>query len=429
VAPLLRTGALSPVDLVEECLAAIDARPGVNAFVAVLRDEARTAAIRAHEDIRRGDYRGPLHGIPVAIKDLIDVAGTRTTAGSAVPSVEAATDAPVVRRLRDAGAIPIGKTNLHEFAFGTTSEETAYGPVRNPLDESRSAGGSSGGSAAALAAGMAFGALGTDTGGSVRIPSAACGTVGLKPAAGELSCDGVVPLSTTLDHLGPMARSVADVTLMYRALTGLALPDAPRTLTFGVPRPYFCEFLDEDTASALARAVEAVRGAGHEAMDVRIDGAHWTPHVYLHIVLPEASWHHASSLPQHASRYSPGVRIRLEMGGYVLAEDYVRALWLRQRLTAHVDQALEHCDALLLPTLPTGAPALGAGTVEAAGRREPVRAAMLRLTQLFNITGHPALALPADAGRDGLPRSLQVVCRETSRVLEAALALERCLNR
>jgi aspartyl-tRNA(Asn)/glutamyl-tRNA(Gln) amidotransferase subunit A len=224
-----------------------------------------------------------------------------------------------------------------------------------------------------------------------------------------------------------MARCVADVALMHGALTGGTFSDTARTFTFGVPRPYFCDFLDDDTASALARAVEALAAAGHRVVDVPVAGAHWTPSVYLHIVLPEASWYHAAGLGAHADRYSPGVRIRLEMGRYILAEDYVRAMWLRGRLSAHVDRALEKCDVLLVPTLPTAAPPLGATTVEAAGRREPVRAAMLRLTQLFNLTGHAALALPAAPGRDGLPRGLQVVCRETSRVIEAGLALERCL--
>ena len=192
IAPLVRAGAISPVTLVRGCLSAIEARPQVNAFITVLRESALEDATRAEEDIRAGRYKGPLHGIPIAVKDLIHIAGARTTSGSALPSTEASSDAPVVQRMREAGAILIGKTNLHEFAFGTTSEESAYGPVRNPLDETRSAGGSSGGSAAALAAGMAFGALGTDTGGSVRIPSAACGTVGLKPAIGEISPVGVV---------------------------------------------------------------------------------------------------------------------------------------------------------------------------------------------------------------------------------------------
>jgi aspartyl-tRNA(Asn)/glutamyl-tRNA(Gln) amidotransferase subunit A len=428
VAPLVRTGTISPVDLVEGCLAAVEARPAVNAFITVLRERALDEAARAQAEIRAGRYRGPLHGIPIAIKDLIDVAGTRTTSGSAVPSTEMSADAPVVQRLRDAGAVLIGKTNLHEFAFGTTSEESAYGAVRNPLDESRSAGGSSGGSAAALAAGMAFGALGTDTGGSVRIPSAACGTVGLKPSAGEISCDGVVPLSGTLDHVGPMARSVADVTLMQAVLAQAATAGSSGSidsLVFGIPRPYFCDLLDADTSDALARTADALVAAGHQVIDVEIDRAEWTPHVYLHIVLSEAAWFHAPALEQHASGYSPGVRIRLEMGGYVLAEDYVRAMRLRELLRQHVDRALERCDALLLPTLPMAAPPLGATTVAIGDRAEPVRSAMLRLTQLFNVTGHPALAMPAGLGRDGLPRSIQLVCGQTPRLLSIAREVER----
>jgi aspartyl-tRNA(Asn)/glutamyl-tRNA(Gln) amidotransferase subunit A len=431
VAPLVRAGAISPMDLVAGCFSAVDARPGVNAFITLLRESALGEAARAEEDIRGGRYKGPLHGIPIAIKDLIDVAGTRTTAGSAVPSTEVSADAPVVQRLRAAGAVLVGKTNLHEFAFGTTSEESAYGPVRNPLDETRSAGGSSGGSAAALAAGMAFGALGTDTGGSIRIPSAACGTVGLKPAAGEVSCDGIVPLSGTLDHVGPMARCVADVALIHAALVGSTTGSSPETigsLVFGLPRTYFCELLDHDTSDALTRAADALVAGGHEVVDVEIDHAAWTPHVYLHIVLPEASWYHGPSLEQHASGYSPGVRIRLEMGRYILAEDYVRALRLRERLRLHVDRVLDRCDALLLPTLPMGAPPLGATTVEFGDRREPVRSAMLRLTQLFNVTGHPAIAMPAGLGRDKLPRSIQLVCNRTSRLLAIARAVERYIS-
>ena len=220
VAPLVRSGALSPVTLVQACLAQIDARPEINAFITRLDTQALADAAACEREIRAGHYRGPLHGIPVSVKDLIDVAGVKTTSGSALPAVEASSDAPALARLKAAGAIIVGKTNLHEFAFGTTSEETAFGPVRHPLDPSRSAGGSSGGAAAALASGMCFGALGTDTGGSIRIPSAACGTVGLKATVGEISCDGVVPLSTSLDHLGPMARSVADVALLFDVLTG-----------------------------------------------------------------------------------------------------------------------------------------------------------------------------------------------------------------
>lgn len=433
VSPLVRSGAISPVTLVEQCLAQIDARPELNAFITRLDAQALSEAKSAEQSIRNGRYLGPLHGIPISLKDLIDVAGTKTTSGSAQPSVEAAHDAPAVTRLKHAGAIIIGKTNLHEFAFGTTSEETAFGPVRNPHDPSRSAGGSSGGAAAALAAGMCFGALGTDTGGSIRIPSAACGTVGLKATVGEISCEGVVPLSTSLDHLGPMARSVTDVALLFDVLTErpphvVARPEEP--LTFGVPGPYFCDRLENGARQALARARDALASAGHTVRDLTIDRASWTPHVYLHIVLPEASRYHATFLERSPSLYSPGVRVRLEMGRYLLAEDYVRAMRLRQLLTTAVDRALDDCDALIVPTLPIPAPPLGAATVEVNGTEEPVRAAMLRLTQLFNITGHPSLALPAPHDVDSLPRSVQIVGprHTTARLLSIARTVEHCLS-
>jgi aspartyl-tRNA(Asn)/glutamyl-tRNA(Gln) amidotransferase subunit A len=437
VAPLVQSGAVSPVTLVEACLEQIEARPEINAFIERFDRQALADARSAEREIRAGSYRGPLHGIPLSVKDLIDVAGTKTTAGSALPATEAHADAPAVAKLRAAGAIIIGKTNLHEFAFGTTSEESAFGPVRNPIDPSRSAGGSSGGAAAALAAGMCFGALGTDTGGSIRIPSAACGTVGLKATIGEISCEGVVPLSTSFDHLGPMARTVADVALLFDVLTGrphrATEPKAPQSggrLVFGVPRSYFCDRVDAGTGQALEQAFRRLQDAGHTIRDLAIDHAKSTPDVYLHIVLPEASRYHARSLERYAALYSPGVRIRLEMGRYLLGEDYARAMRLRAALTRAVDRALDNCDALLLPTLPIAAPRLGATTVEVAGTSEPTRAAMLRLTQLFNMTGHPALALPAPQNVDALPRSVQIVGRrhQTESLLEIGRSVARDLG-
>ncbi|HET7216496.1 MAG TPA: amidase [Vicinamibacterales bacterium] len=429
VAPLLRAGAVSPLDLVRSCLAQMDARHDLNAFITRMDDEALADARQCEKEIAAGEYRGPLHGIPIAVKDLIDVRGTRTTSGSALPVDVAERDAPSIAQLRAAGAIIIGKTNLHEFAFGTTSDETAFGPVRHPLDRSRSAGGSSGGSAAALATGMCFAALGTDTGGSIRIPSAACGTVGVKPTLGEISTAGVIALSTTLDHLGPMTRSVADAALMFDVLKGraaLGTSAAAGPLTFGVPRGYLCDVLERGVRDTFEAARAALTSAGHTVRDVEIAHAQWTPDVYLHIVLPEAARYHAAWLERHAAAYSPGVRLRLEMGRYILAEDYIRALDLRDVLRPAVDHALDGCHALLLPSLAIPAPPIGAAAVDVDGTSAPVRAVMLRLTQLFNITGHPAVAIPGATGGDSLPRGLQIVGRhhETERLLEIAAAVE-----
>jgi aspartyl-tRNA(Asn)/glutamyl-tRNA(Gln) amidotransferase subunit A len=429
VSVLLRARRLSAAELVADALSRAEARPELNAFILIMRDAALADAARADQELGHGHYRGLLHGIPITIKDLIDVAGTVTTAGSRVPARTATTDATVVRRLREAGAIVIGKTNLHEFAFGTTSDETAFGAVRHPLDPSRSPGGSSGGSAVAVLEGAGFGSVGTDTGGSVRIPAAACGIVGLKPSLGELPCDGVVPLSTTLDHVGPLTRSVADTSLLFQAMKGSSIHEiapAGGGLTFGVPRPYFFDRLEGATRTCLERALARVREAGYAFREIAIADAAFTPDVYLHLCLPEAACHHAPMLAEHAALYSPGVRLRLEMGRYLLAEDYVRAARLRAHLTTSVDSALERCDALLLPALPIPAPPIGAASVTVEGGEMPVRAAMLSLTQLFNITGHPAIALPAGRGPDGLPRSLQLVGQRgrTERLLDVAAALE-----
>ena len=425
---------LSPVELTRACLDRIDAgNTDLRAFITVMREQALADAARAEEEIGKGHYRGALHGIPVSVKDLIDIAGTPTTSGSNVPARHPRHDAPVVANLRRAGAVIVGKTNLHEFAFGTTSDETAFGAVRNPHDRSRSAGGSSAGAAVALVEGMCFGSVGTDTGGSIRIPAAACGVTGLKPTLAEISAEDVVPLSTTCDHVGPLALTVVDTTLMYFAmLDGDARSErltaaADGQLWLGIPEEYFLDKLDDGTRTAFADARSRLLAAGHSITNVPVAHAERTADVYLHIVLPESSWYHAPLLEQHADKYSPGVRLRLEMGRYILAEDYVRALNGRTMLTRAVDRALEGLDALVLPALAIAAPPLGAASVTIGGVQEPVRAMMLRLTQLFNITGHPAIAVPCGTGSDGLPRSIQLVGHRggTERLLAVAAGLER----
>jgi aspartyl-tRNA(Asn)/glutamyl-tRNA(Gln) amidotransferase subunit A len=433
-ASLIERRELSPVELTRACLDRIsEGNDASRAFIKVMAVEAATEAAKAESEIAAGRYRGPLHGIPVSVKDLVDVAGTPTTSGSNVPPRQATHDAPVVANLRRAGAVIIGKTNLHEFAFGTTSDETAFGAVRNPVDRTRSAGGSSAGAAVALVEGTCYGSVGTDTGGSIRIPAAACGVAGLKPTSGEIATDAVVPLSMTLDHVGPLALDVRDAALLYHAmLDGDARhdrvpPDAEGPLWLGVPVPYFLDKLDGGTREAFDRARGSLASGGHSIADVSIAHVERTADVYVHIVLPESSWYHAPLLQRYADRYSPGVRLRLEMGRYVLAEDYLRAMHARGVLRRAVDKALEGLDALLLPALAIGAPVLGTTSVDVGGVSEPVRAIMLRLTQLFNISGHPAIAVPCGTGADGLPRAIQLVGHRggTDRLLAVAAAIER----
>jgi aspartyl-tRNA(Asn)/glutamyl-tRNA(Gln) amidotransferase subunit A len=424
-------------DLLDASLAAI-AEHGArtNAFISVDADVARATARALDDERRRGIDRGPLHGMPISIKDLIDVAGQPTTAASRVRARHvAARDATVVQRLRDAGAVLIGKTNLHEFALGTTSEETAYGAVHNPHDATRSAGGSSGGSAAAVALGMGIASIGSDTGGSIRIPAAACGVVGLKPSLGEVPLDGVVPLSTTFDHVGPITRSVADAANIWAVLAGRAIPRietlSPSAVTLGALGGYFTHLLDADVRAAFDDAIVQLRAAGVSIAPRTIEGAETIVDTYVNISLPEAAHWHANvlgTLDSRAADYHPAVRERLERGRTIPAVSYLRAMDTRELLMRTVDSAFDGCSALVLPTLPIVAPMHGAVDVmmdARSGETLLVRAAMLRLTQLFNVTGHPAISIPIPAA--GLPVGLQLVGRrgDTEALLAVATACER----
>lgn len=432
----LQARSITSEDVTETCLARIAERDSsINAYITVLGEQALAQAREADREIAAGRYRGPLHGVPISLKDLIDLQGAPTTAASRVRTGHvAASDAVVTARLRAAGAVFVGKTNLHEFAFGTTNEDSAYGPVHHPLDPSRTPGGSSGGSAASVLDGMAYASIGTDTGGSIRIPSSVCGLVGLKPAIGEIPTDGVVPLSTVLDHVGPLCRSVEDASLLHHVMRGVAAPAAiarrePRGLRLGVPRPYFMDLLDAEVAARFERVCDQLRHEGVVLEDVTIAHAAEAGAIYVHLVLPEAAAYHAPTLDNRPDDYSLNVRLRIEMGRYILAEDYVRALRGRDALIADVDRALDGYDGLFLPTMAIPAPKLGAATVTIGGTEEPVRNAMLRLTQVFNITGHPAITVPCGTTRDGLPIGAQIVGTETVRLLEVAAALDPLLER
>jgi len=431
----IRAGTLSAESATEQCLARIaECDRDINAFITVTADQARAQAREADRELEAGRDRGPLHGVPISLKDLIDMRGTPTTAASRVRAGHVATtDALVTTRLREAGAVFVGKTNLHEFAFGTTNEDSAYGPVHHPLDVTRSPGGSSGGSAASVLAGMAYASIGTDTGGSIRIPSSVCGLVGLKPHLGEIPIDGVVPLSTLLDHVGPLCRSVEDAGIVYHALRGVTNPPPIRArdvagLRLGVPQPYFMDLLDEDVRAAFDAMLQRLSRAGAAIEDVAIPHASYAPPIYVHLALPEAAAYHAPTLESQPDDYSAPVRLRIETGRYILAEDYVRALHGREALIADVNAALAGRDGLLLPTMTIPAQKLGATTVSLGGTEEPVRNAMLRLTQPFNITGHAAISIPCGKTREGLPIGAQIVASQTAAVLEIAAALERPLE-
>jgi aspartyl-tRNA(Asn)/glutamyl-tRNA(Gln) amidotransferase subunit A len=415
LAPRLASGELRAEQLTEEALDTIRLlNPRLNAFIAVAADAALAHARQCDQDIAAGRHRGPLHGIPISIKDLIDIGGLPTTAASRLREGHVARrDAPIVTTLRRAGAVLVGKTNLHEFAFGTTSEDSGWGPVRHPDDDTRSPGGSSGGSAVAVRTGMSVASIGTDTGGSIRIPAGACGIVGLKPGWGEISADGVVPLSRQLDHVGPLARSVPDAALLYDILRGEPPASADEVLLsdlrLAVLDGYFLDRLSEAVESGVMAAFDAIRRGGARVCSASIPHAREIGPVYLHLVLPDAAAYHASALERRPHAYTDNVRIRLEMGRHILAEDYARAVRGRVMLRREVDRALGGVDALLLPALAIEAPPIGTATVPVRGGTEVVRTAMLRCTQLFNVTGHPAISIPCGTTRAGLPIGLQMV--------------------
>ena len=433
----IRSGKRSALDLVDSCLEQIDTQDDVlNAFITVLADDAREQARNADVAVARGQDVGPLHGIPISVKDIIDVRGTRTTAASRVrANHRASTDAKLVTRLRQAGAIVIGKCNLHEFAFGTTGHDSAFGFTRNPHDKQRIPGGSSSGSAVSVAANMAIASIGTDTGGSIRIPASACGVVGLKPTHGEISLCGVVPLAPTLDHAGPLAGTVADAQLLFELLRQTSSDQSKRPVktlsqtNLVIPRKYFFDRMDTAIATIFDRIVRSLETRGSVVTDVEIPHATEIPAVYLHTQLPEAALSHQLTLTEEPELYSPSVRARLELGRYVRAEDYLLAQHARDVLRREVDNALINSDALILPTLPIVPPLIGDDSVALNGESDSVRALTLRLTQLFDLTGHPAISLPCGS-IDGVPIGVQLVGHRhaTNDLLALATQVESMLN-
>lgn len=422
VAARLRQRKLSPVELARDALARIEAlNPRLNAFITVTAERALRDAKEAEREIRKGRYRGPLHGIPISLKDNIWTCGVRTTAGSKILQDFVPTaDADVAIRLWKAGAVLIGKTNLHEFAYGITTENPHYGTSRNPWDTSRIPGGSSGGSAAALAAGIGFGSIGTDTGGSIRIPAALCGIAGLKPTFGRVSCNGIVPLAVTLDHAGPLARNVEDIAVLLDAIkqtnepegyfrralrSRLKVKKACAKLRLGWPREYFFASVEEEVERTVKNAAEQFKKMGARIIEISLPHVEDSSEPSTQIALAEAREYHESQgyFPERAADYGEDVRKRLEMGGAVRAVDYLKAQQMRGRVREDFRAAFERVDAIIAPTTPIEAPRLGEQTAQIGGRTESVRGALVRMNRPANFTGFPVISIPCGFTRNGLP--------------------------
>ncbi|MGH9748090.1 MAG: amidase [Candidatus Acidiferrales bacterium] len=438
-ARLLRRKQISPLDLVESALARIEHfNPSINAFITVVADRARRQARVAETQLRRGRAANLLCGIPISIKDNFWTRDVRTTAGSKILSqFVPGKNSVVAEKLESAGAILLGKTNMHEFAYGITNENPHYGPARNPWDLERITGGSSGGSSAALAAGIGYGATGTDTGGSIRIPAALCGIVGLKPTFGLVSVDGVVPLAKTLDHAGPMARSVTDVCILLEAIAGIyprgaTRPDhrklrkiRPRKFRLGWPKEYFFERIDAEVRAALESAAKRFESLGAKIIEVSLPGVERSVEPSTSMALAEATQYHESQgyFPAQAEKYGDDVRHRLKLGRDVRAADYLNAFEAKRAVTHEFDSAFEDVDAILAPTLPIVAPRIGENEVAIEGRKETVRSALVRLNRPANLTGHPALSVPCGFAKSGLPIGLQLIGPNWSEAQLLAIAL------
>ncbi|MGK5638181.1 amidase [Streptomyces sp. URMC 126] len=408
----IAAGDLSPVELTGSVLGRIEAvEPELNAYAEVFADTARRAAARAERELTEGRRRGPLHGVPMALKDLIDVADTPTRAGSRVREHHTARrDSTVAARLAEAGAVLLGKAHTHEFAYGLTTPQT-----RNAWDQDRVAGGSSGGSAVAVAAGTATFALGTDTGGSIRVPAALNGVVGLKPTYGLVPVDGVVPLSWSLDHVGPLTRTSRDAGLVLAALTGrhLSLPDVDFTaLRVGVPINHYVHRVAPAVAAAVRDGIDRLRDLGARLVDVEIPLAEQVHATQWGLMVPEASAVHEETLRSSGELYGPDVRTLLEAGALVPAGDYLRAQRARTLMRQAWARLFDDVDVVAAPTVPLTAVPRDTETVRwPDGGTETVADAYVRLCAPANITGLPSLSLPAGLDEEGLPVGLQLIGR------------------
>ena len=446
LASLLRRKEISPVELTDAFLDRISRlRLSLNALITITADLARKQARQAEKEIIKGRYRGVLHGIPITLKDLFYTAGIRTTGGSKIlrnfiPKENAA----VVDRLFAAGSILLGKTNLHEFAYGVTNNNPHYGPVHNPWDLSRVPGGSSGGSAAAVSAGLCLASLGTDTGGSIRIPSAACGVVGLKPTRRLVPLHGVIPLAFSLDHVGPICRCVEDAALMLGVIAGHDErdPNSPgktglsytrllrkglRGIRVGIPRRYFFDRLQKDVRGYVLTACAILSQLGVKLRQVDLPEMKGMSAIVATITVGEALVYHWNWLQTRLKDYGVDVRTRMKMNKGQRTVEYLQAQEKRRLFTESFVKVFESVDVLAVPTLAVLPPLIGQKQISWGRTREDVRAALLRMTRPGNLTGLPAISLPCGSTLENLPVGLQLIGRpmDEATLLRVAYAYEQ----
>ncbi len=425
----IQTGKISAPDVVNRALAEAERLQAQwHVFITLTPELARRQARRVEQWLAAGKTL-PLAGVPVAVKDLIDVLGVRTTCGSRVFENQVArNNATAVRKLVSAGAIILGKANMHEFAFGFTGENAAYGNCPNPWNPERISGGSSSGSALAVALGICPLAIGSDTGGSIRLPAAFCGLIGLKPTYGRVSRAGAVPLAWSMDHLGPITRTADDAALVLKVLAGRDRADpttarqlAPSAgadlekpldgLTIGLPRAGFFDDLDPQVARAVEDAAGVLAARGARPVDVQLPYLDEVLGVHRAVIFSEAAAFHRPLLAEHADRYDPAVRLLLEAGLFLSATDYLQAQRVRRLVRKAWADVFRTVDCLLTPTAPTVAARFGQRSVALPGGDASMLRACLGLTLPFNVTGHPAVSVPCGLSSEGLPIGMQLVGR------------------
>ncbi len=441
-AHLLKGKNISPVDLTNASLARIERfNSSLNPFLTILAERAQRQARLAEREIHRHGPRGPLHGIPISLKDNFWTRGIRTTAGAKIlADFIPERNSEVAARLAEAGAILLGKTNMHEFAYGITSENPHFGPVHNPWACDRIAGGSSGGSAVAVATGMGMASMGTDTGGSIRIPAALCGIVGLKPTFGLVSVAGVVPLVQSLDHAGPLTRSVVDACILLGAVAGqypqgIARPDyrklhanRPRKFRLGWPKQYYFERVDDEVRRVIDAAARKLQTLGARITKISLPHLADSGEPSTNMAMAEATWFHESQgyFPARAGEYGKDVRGRLEAGEKVRAVDYLRAFDAKRALEEDFSAAFRQVDAILAPASPIPAPRIGQEETQIDKKIENVRSLLVGTSRPANFTGLPAISIPCGFTREGLPVGLQLIGPRwgEARLLAIALAYE-----